>query len=146
MRMQQARRLFKTYRGFRKDGETVIEVTTRQPDGAERTEALDPRVDLWNHSPAGFEWGYGGSGPTQLALALLADHLNAPSEDRRDATAEKAIALHQQFKFAVVSGLDPLSWSLTTEEIEASVRAITVRNRVDAGRLAVHSAEVTARL
>ena len=121
MRMQQARRLFKTYRGFRKDGETVIEVTTRQPDGAERTEALDPRVDLWNHSPTGFEWGYGGSGPAQLALALLADHLNAPNENRRDAAAEKAIALHQQFKFAVVSGLDPLSWSLTTEEIEAAI-------------------------
>ena len=24
-----------------------------------------------NHSPTGFEWGYGGSGPTQLALALM---------------------------------------------------------------------------
>jgi len=35
---------------------------------------LNPRLDLWNHSPTGFEWGYGGSGPAQLALALLADH------------------------------------------------------------------------
>lgn len=24
-----------------------------------------------NHSPDGFEWGYGGSGPAQLALAVL---------------------------------------------------------------------------
>lgn len=24
-----------------------------------------------NHSPTGFEWGYGGSGPSQLALAIL---------------------------------------------------------------------------
>ena len=30
---------------------------------------LNPRLDLWNHSPTGFEWGYSGSGPAQLALA-----------------------------------------------------------------------------
>ena len=34
---------------------------------------LPPRNDLRNHSPDGFEWGYGGSGPAQLALALVAD-------------------------------------------------------------------------
>ena len=36
--------------------------------------ALNPRFDLWNHSPSGFEWGYGGSGPAQLALAKLPHH------------------------------------------------------------------------
>ena len=36
---------------------------------------LNPRLDLHKHSITGFEWGYCGSGPTQLALALLADHL-----------------------------------------------------------------------
>jgi len=30
---------------------------------------LNPRLDLWNHSPSGFERGYHGSGPAQLALA-----------------------------------------------------------------------------
>ena len=34
---------------------------------------LKPRFDLRQHSPTGFEWGFGGSGPAQLALALLAD-------------------------------------------------------------------------
>jgi hypothetical protein len=34
---------------------------------------LPMRLDLWNHSPTGFEFGYGGSGPAQLALAILAD-------------------------------------------------------------------------
>ncbi len=33
------------------------------------------RLDLYNHSPTGFEWGYWGSGPAQLALAMLADCL-----------------------------------------------------------------------
>ncbi|CAA6803176.1 MAG: Unknown protein [uncultured Sulfurovum sp.] len=33
---------------------------------------LDLRLDLKVHSPMGFEWGYNGSGPKQLALAILA--------------------------------------------------------------------------
>jgi Family of unknown function (DUF6166) len=32
---------------------------------------LAPSVGLVNHSPTGFAWGYSGSGPSQLALALL---------------------------------------------------------------------------
>lgn len=34
---------------------------------------LDPRLDVANKSPTGFAWGYGGSGPAQLALAILCD-------------------------------------------------------------------------
>ena len=36
---------------------------------------LNPRFDLRRHSPTGFGWGYCGSGPAQLALALLAAEL-----------------------------------------------------------------------
>lgn len=34
---------------------------------------LDPRrsQEHWNHSPDGFNWGYNGSGPAQLALAIF---------------------------------------------------------------------------
>lgn len=59
---------------------------------------LNPRNDLYNHSPNGFEWGYGGSGPAQLALALLADVLK--DDDR-------AIMLHQAFKGEVVASKFP---------------------------------------
>lgn len=56
-----------TYKGFEarvgrggflvtKDGQTL------SPDKSQK---------VWNHSPDGFNWGYGGSGPAQLALALL---------------------------------------------------------------------------
>lgn len=31
----------------------------------------DESQHLRNHSPDGFNWGYGGSGPSQLALAIL---------------------------------------------------------------------------
>lgn len=33
---------------------------------------LPARLELFDHSPDGFAWGYGGSGPSQLALAILA--------------------------------------------------------------------------
>jgi hypothetical protein len=34
---------------------------------------LDPRPSqaITNHSPDGFNWGYGGSGPAQLAMAVV---------------------------------------------------------------------------
>jgi len=36
-------------------------------------ELLDPVPSQmhWNHSPDGFNWGYNGSGPAQLALAIF---------------------------------------------------------------------------
>lgn len=30
-----------------------------------------PSQKIHNHSPDGFNWGYGGSGPAQLALAII---------------------------------------------------------------------------
>lgn len=58
---------------------------------------LKPRLDLFNHSPTGFEWGYGGSGPAQLALAILADALG---DDKL------AVRLHQLFKWRIVARLE----------------------------------------
>jgi hypothetical protein len=84
-------------------------------------QSLDPRFDLWEHSPTGFEWGYGGSGPAQLALALLADHLD---DD------ERAITLHQDFKCAVVTKL-PHSWTLTTDDIERTLQSLV-------GKVGIH--------
>lgn len=48
---------------------------------------------LINHSPDGFNWGYPGSGPAQLALAILL--LFMPEV--------YAVGLYQQFKFRVVA-------------------------------------------
>jgi len=76
---------------------------------------LNPRHDLWNHSPTGFEWGYGGSGPAQLALALLADHL------RND---EAAVTFHQDFKFEVLAKLPYHGWTLTSEQIHDALASL----------------------
>jgi hypothetical protein len=54
----------------------------------------DKSWQIRNHSPDGFNWGYGGSGPAQLALAILLEYM--PAED-----AQK---YYQDFKFKVVAG------------------------------------------
>lgn len=46
------------------------------------------------HSPTGFEWGYGGSGPADLALNIL----YAITGDR-----ELAMQYHQQFKWDFIA-------------------------------------------
>lgn len=76
---------------------------------------LKPRHDLINHSPDGFEWGYGGSGPAQLALAICAHHLN---DDRI------ALAVYQEFKWRVVVSLPHEAWSLSAASVAAVIEAI----------------------
>ena len=76
---------------------------------------LNPRLDLWNHSPTGFEWGYGGSGPAQLALALLADHFGGD---------HRAVELHHDFKWAVVAKLPKRGWTLTSRQIDQALSAL----------------------
>jgi hypothetical protein len=71
-------------------------------------EALDPRYDLLSASPQGFEWGYGGSGPAQLAVAILAE---AYSD-------EFAVEHHQRFKRTVVANLPEQGWRFTGKFIE----------------------------
>lgn len=95
----------KTYRtdsGFADDGRVLVCLAGRESP-------LDPRYDLRNHSPDGFAWGYGGSGPAQLSLALCADALG---DD------EAAQAVYQIFKGSVVSKLDQdKGWELTEKDI-----------------------------
>jgi len=69
---------------------------------------LPLRCDIVNHSPTGFAWGYAGTGPAQLALAILADYFGC---------AHAARALHQLFKFAAISGIQEKHWSMTGRDI-----------------------------
>lgn len=72
--------------------------------------SLPPRTDVRNHSPTGFEWGYEGSGPAQLSLALL---LDAVPTSRADLAAEH----YQGFKRAVVGRLPRERWALRRSEV-----------------------------
>ena len=97
----------KTYEG-RRQGYAVIVTVDGRP--------LNPRLDLYNHSPTGFEWGYCGSGPAQLALAILADHLSNNRE---------ALDVYQRFKWAVIAELPrKQGWTLTSLVINQILRNI----------------------
>ena len=96
----------KTYEG-RRQGYAVIVTVDGRP--------LNPRLDLWNHIPTGFEWGYGGSGPAQLALAILTDHLG---DD------EQAFNFHHRFKWAVIAELPHREWILTSEDIDRLLQTL----------------------
>jgi len=94
----------KIYKGTR---DSVVTVYPETGDSY----PLPWRLDLWNHSPTGFNWGYGGSGPAQLALAILADHLG------NDQVAE---SLHQEFKWAKIATLSiDEPWELSAQLIDS---------------------------
>lgn len=80
---------------------------------------LNPRLDLFNHSPDGFSWGYGGSGPAQLALALLAD---ATGDD------DLAVEAHQEFKEERIAPLALKEWWMTAAEIREWARQWRIDN------------------
>lgn len=116
-----------TYKGL-SDGTVFVE-------GA----SLDPRHDLRNHSPTGFAWGYGGSGPAQLALAILVHHLGAKDHvalrglaaraqmTLSEAKPHEALAmmLYQKFKFAVIGNLpQDEPFTLTTEQVDEALGRI----------------------
>lgn len=64
-----------------------------------RTKEGIPSVNLYQsktyHSPDGFEWGFSGSGPADLALNILLIYL----------PYNKAFELHQDFKFQFIAGV-----------------------------------------
>jgi hypothetical protein len=97
----------KTYRGRR--SETGVEVTV---DG----QPLDARIDLRDFRASGFEWGYEGSGPSQLALAILADH----------AGPQHALGNYRNFMRHIVAEIQDDEWTLTGEDIDRQASEIVV--------------------
>ena len=105
------------YSGHRAGGH-VVAVNKIADDGT--PSPLPPRHDLINHSPTGFEWGYGGSGPAQLALAILADHLKDEAW---------AILLHHDFKAQVIAHLDGgKDWAMSSAYVASIVHRLGKRS------------------
>ena len=59
------------------------------------------------HSPTGFCWGYGGSGPADLAMSILWDYLGK----------EPTLPLYQDFKWKFVAAWKE-KWQITSAEIK----------------------------
>ncbi|MFC5368587.1 DUF6166 domain-containing protein [Salinirubrum litoreum] len=104
------------YRGRYAHRHAIVE---RLPD---RTRLSPARSRTLRTHSRGFEWGYAGSGPSQLGLAILLDY-----------TRDEAVALdyYQAFTREVITGLDG-TWELSTAEIDTVLRAlgVTTPNRV----------------
>ena len=78
---------------------------------------LASRNDIRCFTHTGFEWGFVGPGPHQLALALLADHLG---------NDEQALALCRSFMERLTSQLDN-AWRLTAADIAAELGNVELR-------------------
>jgi hypothetical protein len=76
-----------------------------------------------NHSPTGFAWGYGGSGPAQLALALLLEIT----------TKEMALLWYQEVKRNIIAPLPQADFMLDSQDmisfITSTVNAELVQGR-----------------
>lgn len=105
-------------------------VCRRDADG--RKHFNIPQVHI-EHSPGGFEWGYGGSGPSDFALNVLAVFLPVPKPAKMDTwgdgnavklhggtvVSRAAWSLHQDFKFSFVATLPKEGGTIGGEAIRA---------------------------
>lgn len=89
-----------------------------------------PLRHVVRHSPTGMEWGYGGSGPADLARSILLDYLSRCGADVRVRAMPGARPgkrgrerlvdhLYQAFKWEFVAAWPHEGWKLTGEEIAA---------------------------
>ena len=94
-------------------GDTVVTVNDQR---------LDPRLDLVNKSPTGFSWGYHGSGPAQLALAMLCHEFGETV----------ALAYFQDFKRRKIAELPQIKgWQMTSQDLQVYVAQVAEREYLE---------------
>ncbi len=139
----------KVYDGRRKDvrsgsgfdplvtGEWIVTVTDNE------TCVVRPLTHHKRHSPDGFAWGYGGSGPAELARCILIDHFGGA--DRlllayRDLDEAVPVTLYQRFKETVVEGW-PMdgSWRCTSDLIDGFLAGFAGGAYAERGQASVGS-------
>jgi hypothetical protein len=89
----------------------------RGPDGAVKVVRIrngvqEPLEGRWHHtgfSHGQFNWGYGGSGPADLARSIIADLIGTDNPDP---------AIYQPFKWEFVSSWGD-RWEISLDEIRA---------------------------
>jgi len=65
------------------------------------------------HSPTGFEWGFGGSGPADLALNILSYFV----------PVDEAFRLHQEFKWEFIASVPFDGGTIKNEAIRAWIKS-----------------------
>ena|SRR3990167_5543552 len=98
-------------------------VEVENPHGIK--DLLLPRNDVRNHSPDGFTWGYGGSGPAQLALAMLLHYFEIVAGMRPQAARVMAERYYQDFKFGTIARLDKdTDFRIEAQQIADAIAAL----------------------
>jgi hypothetical protein len=92
-------------------GEIPVEWQERFP--------LADRLDLHRHSPTGFQWGYPGSGPAQLALAACSFALGD----------ERALGVYQAIKDQLFARVQSDVWIMSVSRLRAMAEEIEGRQR-----------------
>lgn len=67
---------------------------------------LGPSFEVVQHSPDGFAWGYSGSGPSQLAMAILL---------KAGLSKAEALRLYHKFRDEFLAGLPRASFSIDVD-------------------------------
>lgn len=96
----------KVYRGSRDESGTAEVFVEEWIDGRLRIKKLR---HVGSKSPTGFEWGYAGSGPADLANSILSDVLEVSGVSPR---------MYQKFKFDVVVDLKRDGFQLPAEQVQ----------------------------
>lgn len=100
------------YTGIRVDNVCTVLVQLIE-EGKVENESY-PLTHILRHSPDGFQWGYGGSGPSDLALSIMTDYF---SRQGVVTSLTEADGCYQAFKWDFISKIAEDGWSITDEQI-----------------------------
>ena len=96
----------KNYKVWRSPQDGVVGVVV--DDG----KSLTNLVHIVKHSPTGFEYGYGESGPSDLALSILADYYG---EDSKTALVGQSLNHYQDFKKEFIQNRNRNEWFVISQ-------------------------------
>jgi len=97
------------YRGRQeKNGGCLVTVTETYSG---QVTSFDVLKHIQRHSPTGFQWGFGGSGPADLALSILVDFAHRTNQ------YIEAFRLYQGFKWDVIANIQG-DLNITGKQIE----------------------------
>ena len=101
----------RVFRGKKVEYDRIVKI---EQNGSVAPLPLEPSLEIADHSPDGFNWGYNGSGAAQLALGIL-----------YEVTGDAALArsYYQMFKWDHVSRWGE-RWEIAEREVREWLRAV----------------------
>lgn len=122
------------WRNPKDDFNVAIMVEMRGEDGTDRG---CPLKHIVRHSPTGMEWGYMGSGPSDLALSILVDFFIRLKEiaGKKTVTEREAIEhadrYYWRFKDRFISCADRRGFSITDTDIRDLIKSVVNEQLAD---------------